>query len=327
MVQHVGNVTTDHTVDRVLPNENTIDQWEGEWICGNGNGCNSWGYWMNGQSPSGSELIWSGSSGSALNLYVATSDILSLQYSEACCGIGNGDNSGISCADIYFQYLTTPSPTEEPTTLNPTTNPTFSPSDSTTNPTNTPTARPSDEPTSNPTAFPSKDPSSSPSNDPTLSRSAITTSDPTTDPTTNPTENPSAQSLCETITVEIVGFIDEDSADEFITGLSDRDKLKITNMTHYAIAESAANYGVDDDSFYMELMSISGALSIDQNYCTFTHPIMSILELVIENEDVEICSIIKSRWISIFGNGVDGESINVTIAPFELSYQVKLPCS
>ena len=35
---------------------------------------------------------------------VLTTDVFSLQYSEGCCSWSTGDNSGTSCAEVYFIY-------------------------------------------------------------------------------------------------------------------------------------------------------------------------------------------------------------------------------
>jgi len=37
-------------------------------------------------------------------LTVSTADVFSIQYSEGCCGIAHGDNSGTVTADVYFLY-------------------------------------------------------------------------------------------------------------------------------------------------------------------------------------------------------------------------------
>ena len=150
LVQH----NIDESLDLVLPTWNTQDVTvfyllteADQERCADT--CYQWGYIMNGDGVSESDLIWSDS---ALNLYVDTSDIFSVQYSEGCCGASSDDNDGIACADVYFQYEPTPSPTPSPT-QSPTT------SYPTTDPTSDPTSSPTDDPSSNPmTESPTRNP-------------------------------------------------------------------------------------------------------------------------------------------------------------------------
>ena len=96
----------DALVDTVFPTNNTKNV---TWIqlfssCSSGHGCSVHKYFMNGDGVSENELLWIDDS---QHVQVTESDIFSLQYSEGCCGQSTGDNSGTSCADVYFQYDTT----------------------------------------------------------------------------------------------------------------------------------------------------------------------------------------------------------------------------
>ena len=211
----------------------------------------------------------------------------------------------------------TSSPSYEPTTL-----PSKSPSTiPTALPTNHPIAFPSDSPSTDPTEAPTQDPSPNPSVTPTETPSAVPTSNSIVNINQSPSMEPTSATmtpLCEIIRVHISGYVGADSADEFITGLTDQQKTEITNMTHHAIADSATEYNVDSDSFYMELRSMSDALYIFEDYCTFTAQILNVLKLAITDDANEISTVIRGRWISTFGEGTKNEALNVTIDTIEL---------
>ena len=122
-----------------------------------GNDCNSWGYSSSVQDANSSILVWSNFTS---NVHVHTNDTFSLQYSEACCNATVGNNDGLSCAEIYFQYDPTPSPSNTPsqsptaTSESPTSNPNF-------NPTTEPITEPTNAPMT-PDSTPTKSPSISP---------------------------------------------------------------------------------------------------------------------------------------------------------------------
>mmetsp|Transcript_74446 Transcript_74446/g.66974 ORF Transcript_74446/g.66974 Transcript_74446/m.66974 type:complete len:352 (+) Transcript_74446:3-1058(+) len=95
-------------------------------------------YAMNGAAPnpnynSDSEIL---RLVDEVNTYqVTTSDSFSLQYSEGTCDFTTADNSGVSCAEVYFMYyddVVLP-PSKDPTydpTIDPTTDPTSDPTQS-----------------------------------------------------------------------------------------------------------------------------------------------------------------------------------------------------
>lgn len=202
------------------------------------------------------------------------------------------------------------------TSCAPTTSPTMEPS--------FPTESPTDHPTETPTTpFPSTNttmtPAFVPSNEPTIQPTSNATMDPSAPPTFGFSDpwSSSTDSFCATLKIEISGFINADSADEFITDLTDSDKINIENMTHYAIAESATDYGQDRDLFFVDLTSISGALSILIDYCSFSEPVLSVLSVVIEERDEDIQSMIRTQWISMFGNGITQNVITVSISEID----------
>ena len=90
----------DLTVDTVLPTTSTMNVTSlTEISCGAG--CSVNNYVMDGVDVSAAEMTWKDS---LAMLSVTTQDKFSLQYGEGCCGSSTGDNSGTSCADVYFKY-------------------------------------------------------------------------------------------------------------------------------------------------------------------------------------------------------------------------------
>ena len=65
-----------------------------------------------------------------------------------------------------------------------------------------------------------------------------------------------------------------------------------TNMTRYAIAQSAADNGVSRDKFWMTFSNVSGAVCLEYTMCSWYILQLTALKYVIQNEDDEINSAI-----------------------------------
>lgn len=189
-------------------------------------------------------------------------------------------------------------------TDDPITNPTASPS---AEPTQSPST-PSTELTLTPTQSPSTEPTKTPSTDPTIS--------PSTEPTDSPTQSGS-DLFYDFINVAISGF-DGFSASELRYDFALQNV--IANITHFAIAQSAADYGVDGDSFAVDYHSVSSPLSIVHTIYADTRPILNVLLLVIGNEDAAISTEIETKIAARFVNGTVNEGMTVSIGFIVLSH-------
>ena len=88
----------------------------------------------------------------------------------------------------------------------------------------------------------------------------------------------------------------------------------ITNLTHHAIAESAAKYGIASGSFVVEYSSAFGSLSILEVLCVVNKETLTVLSIIMQNEEEYIEQRIKHRLISLFGNGAtDRDAVEVEI--------------
>jgi len=72
--------------------------------CPNGHGC-SGNFQMSAYSVDSATLVMQDE---ANPFAVTTADTFSFQVSEGCCGTSTSDNSGVSCAKVYFLYSTDP---------------------------------------------------------------------------------------------------------------------------------------------------------------------------------------------------------------------------
>lgn len=72
-------------------------------------GCTQGLYEMNGQSLYNNTILWDGAT-----YEITTNDQFMLQCAEGCCYSNVGDNEGYVCAQIYFLYAPTNSPTTAP---------------------------------------------------------------------------------------------------------------------------------------------------------------------------------------------------------------------
>eukprot|EP01084_Bolivina_argentea_P036125 66857_1 len=75
------------------------------------NGCNARSYKMTSYSNSDATIMLIDNSNPRS---VSVNDVFSLQYGEGCCDVSTFDNSGVSCADVYFMYSYI-DPTQSPT--------------------------------------------------------------------------------------------------------------------------------------------------------------------------------------------------------------------
>ena len=96
------NVINEGTSSPIYPTDTTtgiydIRKWNQDGSCS----CIYHEYKITGETPNSAEysLIDANNTNT-----VSTTDSFSLQYSEGCCGQSIGDNSGTSCADVYFYY-------------------------------------------------------------------------------------------------------------------------------------------------------------------------------------------------------------------------------
>ena len=306
----------DGTVHEVLPTVDTLSgygyySWN---YCSadDGNKCTSWGYTSSGQDADSAELVWTDST---LNLYVSTSDILSLQYSEACCegvvDLDGGGNDGLSCAKVYFQYDSTPSPTTAPS-ASPTSSPTDTPSVSpTTAPSLDPTADPSTVPTTKPTVGPTTDPTVEPTTNPTMIPTAAPTNSPSTTPSLSPTMSPIS---CDYIYVQIDNLhIFTSAAIEHQQPLQD----SMANITHFAISENAKVLGISREQFYVQFQNVSEPLYMVHTLCTFAPSTLQILLSLINSDGDEISASIEQRLIALYDLSTkDAPNVTVATEPF-----------
>ena len=65
------------------------------------------------------------------------------------------------------------------------------------------------------------------------------------------------------------------------------------NVTHSAVAQSAADNGLYPDDFWLNFSNVSGALSIEHSMCTWYRLHLTALKYIIQNEDAEINSAIE----------------------------------
>ena len=92
----------DGSESTVLPTETTEDIYNIDYLsCSNGHGCSVLRYFSNEYSLDSDVLTWRDPESI---LTVSVDDTFSLQHSEGCCNYSTGDNAGVSCADVYFQY-------------------------------------------------------------------------------------------------------------------------------------------------------------------------------------------------------------------------------
>ena len=321
----------DESLDLVLPTLNTQDvtnSWgmsqEDQIRCANT--CYQWAYKMNGDGVSESELIWSDS---ALNLYVETTDIFSIQYSEGCCGATQWDNDGISCAAVYFQYEPTPSPTirpslptsvpssvptESPTTSYPTDAPSLNPS------TSHPIADPTADPTAKPTAHPSEIPTVEPTTDPSTYPTTTPTAEPTTDPTPAPSQSPTMSPVsCGSVFIVINNF-DVLSSDIIKTHPSLQESM--SNITYFSIAENTGVLGISREQFYVQFQNVSEPLYMVHTLCAFVDSALNILLTFISSHDYGISASMEKRLAAQY-NIEDNNTLDVIIASEAIDVELR----
>ena len=335
LVMHTGSM-----VKTVLPTNNTVDVteidtfWNHDYVdddwysisswCDNGNGCSVWQYKMDGVTVTDSELVWTDT---ALNLDVSVDDTFSLQYGEGCCDLTTDDNLQGACVDVYFQFASTISPSNDSSD-----EPTSVPS---TDPTKVPTIF---EPTANPNTGATSDTTTDPTVDPTVDPTSESSSEPTVFPTNypsaDPTEAPSTH-FCQSIRIDIIDFDGFDSDD-----LNDDELLQeeVANVTHHALAQTAftANYGIDIDSFYVvyedsldahvyENGNVQQSVHIDEILCAFEAADSNLLTEMIENEAGMIGSIISQRLAALHLEGQTSDTMTVSITgPNAFSLPLKI---
>lgn len=135
----------------------------------------------------------------------------------------------------------------------------------------------------------------------------------TEEPTKSPSVSPTAASFCDPILIEMKNFDGLSSSQ--ISNLQLQDV--ITNLTHHAVAESAEKYGTNPNAFFVEFGSASGSLNIVETLCAFNDETLTVLAIVLENEEDEISLKIKERMLSLFGSS-DVNSVDVTISMIDL---------
>ena len=102
----VIQIGVEGTSSVIYPTDTTNDIYDiGHWNVP-GCSCNYHAYKITDKTPDSSECL---SIDENNRNTTSTIDLFSLQYSEGCCGDSTGDNSGTSCADVYFHYTSSDS--------------------------------------------------------------------------------------------------------------------------------------------------------------------------------------------------------------------------
>ena len=118
----------------------------------------------------------------------------------------------------------------------------------------------------------------------------------------------SIEIYCNDIIIEIIN-LNGISAYDFKAEEELRDF--ITNVTSEGISKSADDYGVDEDSFYLEYKSVSDNINITESVCVAKESLLDVINLVIVNEENDIAGYIQNETIKYFdGLDLDGVSTN-----------------
>ena len=174
------------------------------------------------------------------------------------------------------------------------------------------TTAPTADPTTDPTAVPTQ-PTVNPSSDPTTVP---------TQPTVNPTDEPTRDTtkppaFCDSIYIYI-DDLDILTSDDI--KYSESLQSKMTNITHFAIAEQAEILEIDRDDFFVNFYNVSPPLYMVHTLCSLEDSTLTILLSFISRNGDAISVSMERRLAMEYGvESSDAFEVIIDTDPIELS--------